>query len=120
MVVGGATEQIRPLLLRQPVLITENPEWEEGIAASLRAGLRTITEFSRQIENVIFTLCDQPFLNTSVLSTLIHARAQQGKPIVAARYGGQAGATALVHRQAFQFIGSSNRRSRRPPLDQCL
>src|SRR3954467_3092348 len=38
VVLGANAEKIRPTLARLPVLLTENPAWAEGMAASIRAG----------------------------------------------------------------------------------
>ncbi|MCF3651195.1 nucleotidyltransferase family protein [Synoicihabitans lomoniglobus] len=101
VVLGGAADRVRPLLAKYPVLVTDNPAWEEGVASSLRAGLTTVNEFSRQIGSVLFTLCDQPALSSPALQALWAVRRQTGKSVVAASYGGHPGAPALIDRKHF-------------------
>ena len=47
VVLGAHAAQIRPVLARLPVLIAETPEWSEGMAASIRAGVGMLRQFSR-------------------------------------------------------------------------
>ena len=37
VVLGAHAERIRPLFARLPVLVVENPTWQEGMASSIRA-----------------------------------------------------------------------------------
>lgn len=101
VVLGAHAEEIKPTLVRHPVLIVENPAWEEGLASSLRAGLQTALTFSRQLDAVIFTLCDQPELRADVLTSLLARRSETGRSVVAASYGGHPGAPALLQRRHF-------------------
>lgn len=101
VVVGGAADEIRPLLVRRPVLVADNPAWEEGVASSVRVGLDTLEKFSRDIDSVLLTLCDQPGLNTNAYRALLAARQRSDRPVVAAHYGGHPGAPALIHRSYF-------------------
>lgn len=101
VVLGAHAEVIKPSLVRHPVLIVENPVWEEGLASSLRTGLQTALTFSHQLDAILFTLCDQPALGRDVLESLLNRRALSRRSVVAARYGGHPGAPALLHRRHF-------------------
>ncbi len=101
VVLGSGANTLRPLLSPYPVLLAENPAWEEGLASSLRTGLETAITFSRQIEAALFTVCDQPALSSEVLRTLLQRRANRSCSAVAARYDGHAGTPALLHAQHF-------------------
>ncbi len=101
VVVGAGAERLRTLLAAQPVLIVENPAWEEGLASSLRTGLDTALTFSRQIAAVVFSVCDQPALDASVFRALLERRAGRNCSAVASCHAGQAGVPALLHRRHF-------------------
>ncbi len=104
VVTGGNAEAIRPLLVRHPVLIADNPAWEEGVASSLRTGLATAATFSHEIAGVLFCLGDQPALSAEALVSLLETRQRTGKSVVATRYDDQLGAPALIQRRHFTAL----------------
>jgi len=104
VVLGANAEKIRPVLARLPVLITESPAWAEGMAASIRAGVTTLQQFSRKLDGALFALCDQPAFSAEVIAQLLAAQSTTGRSIIAARYGGHNGAPALFLRQHFPAL----------------
>ena len=50
---GAHAEKIRPVLARLPVLIADSPAWAEGMAASIRAGVTTLRQFSRALDGAL-------------------------------------------------------------------
>jgi molybdenum cofactor cytidylyltransferase len=106
VVLGANADQIRPVLARLPVLIAENPEWSEGMAASIRAGVSTLRQFSRGLDAALLALCDQPAFSADVIAQLVAAQRATGRSIVAARYAGRNGAPALFHREHFPVLAS--------------
>jgi molybdenum cofactor cytidylyltransferase len=104
VVLGANAEQIRPALARLPVLITENPAWAEGMAASIRAGVTTVQQFSRHLDAVVIALCDQPAFSTDTITQLVAAQHTTGRSIVAAHYAGRHGAPALFLREHFPTL----------------
>jgi len=106
VVLGAQAEAIRPLLARHPVLIAENPAWAEGMAASIRAGVTTLRQFSRALDAAVIALCDQPRFSSEVIAHLVAAQRATGRSIVAAHYAGRNGAPALFLREHFPTLGS--------------
>ncbi|HEY1109617.1 MAG TPA: nucleotidyltransferase family protein [Opitutaceae bacterium] len=104
VVLGANAEKIRPALARLPVLVTENPAWAEGMAASIRAGVTTLQQFSRHLDAALIALCDQPAFSAASIERLLAARHQPGRSIVAARYSGRQGAPALFLREHFPTL----------------
>lgn len=104
VVLGAHAEKIRPLLARLPVLVADNPAWSEGMAASIRAGVTTLRQFSRQLDGALVALCDQPAFSADVITQLVAAQRATGRSIVAARYGGRHGAPALFLREHFETL----------------
>lgn len=101
VVLGASAPAFRTLLAPHPVIITENPAWEEGLASSLRAGLDTALTFARECAAVIFAVCDQPALNAATFQALLDRYAAGEASAVAARYDGHPGTPALLQRQHF-------------------
>lgn len=104
VVLGAHAGSIRPVLAHLPVLITENPAWAEGMAASIRAGIATIQQFSRALDGAIVALCDQPGFSTEVIDRLVAVQQTTGRSIVAARHGGRNAAPALFLRRHFPTL----------------
>jgi molybdenum cofactor cytidylyltransferase len=106
VVLGAHAEKIRPALARLPVLIAENPAWAEGMAASIRAGMTTLRQFSRKLDAALVALCDQPAFSADVIAQLVAAQRTTGRSIVAAHYGGRHGAPALFLREHFPALAA--------------
>lgn len=71
-------DRLQPSL---PLRIVENPDWSEGMASSIRAGVAAAEG------DVVITLCDQPRITPAHLRALVAA----GSPIAATGYSGIAG-----------------------------
>ncbi len=106
VVLGAHAEKIRPVLARLPVLIAENPAWAEGMAASLRAGITTLRQFSRRLDAALIALCDQPAFSAATIARIVAAQRETGRSIVAARYNGRHGAPALFLREHFAALAA--------------
>lgn len=106
VVLGANAEKIRPSLARLPVLVTENSAWAEGMAASIRAGITTLQQFSRHLDAALIALCDQPAFSSDTIARLVAAQRASGRSIAAAHYAGRNGAPALFLRQHFATLAS--------------
>jgi len=94
LVIDGETmlqraERIAREVADEVVVVTEqlNPDAAEGIASSIRTGVRLAGEDAR----ILITLCDQPLITAAHLRSLLAIDA----PIVATGYAGIAGAPAV-------------------------
>lgn len=104
VVLGANAEKIRPVLAKLPVLIAENPAWAEGMAASLRAGVTMLRQFSRALDAAVIALCDQPAFSAEVIARLVATQRATGRSVVAARYATRNGAPALFTRELFPTL----------------
>ena len=104
VVLGAHAEKIRPVLARLPVLIADSPAWAEGMAASIRAGVTTLRQFSRALDGALVALCDQPAFSADTIARLVAAQGSSGRSIVAAHYRGRRGAPALFLREHFETL----------------
>jgi molybdenum cofactor cytidylyltransferase len=80
-----------------------NPDWQQGMSSSMQAGLRFLME-KEVIDQVVLMLCDQPFVDASLLDQLITARETSGKGIVAAAYSNTLGVPALFDKRYFEEL----------------
>ncbi len=104
IVLGARAEAIRPEVARLPVLVADNPDWAEGLASSIRAGIRVLDSFSLSLEAAVLVLVDQPGLSTGSVTRLADEHHRTGKTIVAARYDNHPGPPALFARRHFHEL----------------
>jgi molybdenum cofactor cytidylyltransferase len=65
--------------------LVENPEWEEGIASSLRVGLDALTRMSR-CDVALIIIGDQPYISEEVVEELIESHRRSGLPVTIPKY----------------------------------
>ena len=99
VVVGSNAELIMTNM--SGVKVIENKGWAEGISSSIRAGLKCSHELEPAAEGVMLMVCDQPYLDSSLLRNIVRTQQETCKPIVACDYGGSYGTPALFHKTFF-------------------
>lgn len=104
VVLGAEQESIARTLEGLPVIPAYNPNWEKGMSGSLRAGLDKAEELVPELDALIFTVCDQPMVTTTLLLELLDTRRITGKPIVACAYKDARGTPALFDRSIFPAL----------------
>ena len=103
VVVLGANHQ---LLMPEPaMLIVEyNPDWQQGMGASISAGIKRLLAEKPTVQNVLLMLCDQPFADTALLQKLINAKQNSNNKIIASAYENTLGAPVLFDRSYFNEL----------------
>lgn len=104
VVLGSRAEEIAGELDDTSIEIVVNAEWANGIASSLKAGLKRLTESDPPPDAVIIMLSDQPFVNERTIRSLIDAYRASGKLIIASEYDGVFGVPALFDREVFDEL----------------
>ena len=104
VVLGAHADSIEKETEGIDVRIVKNSEWEEGMASSIRCGVKAFTEITSEAQGVILMVCDQPFVTASLLNELINAHQTTGKSIVACSYENTFGPPALFHRSLFEEL----------------
>ena len=98
---GAERMRIESEIKDDAVLVVHNPEWEEGMASSIRHGLSYLTENLQNITSVILMVCDQPFVSVELLHNLIVEQEKTLKSIVASYYSEIAGTPVLFDKSIF-------------------
>jgi molybdenum cofactor cytidylyltransferase len=98
VVLGADSGEIAGTLKDRPVTIVANPDWEEGMASSLRAGLASVDDRSGA---ALFIPADMPRLSPVVMRAIVSHFQALGKHIVIPTYGGRRGNPVLVARALF-------------------
>jgi molybdenum cofactor cytidylyltransferase len=101
VVIGAYGGDVAAALEGLPVHIVENPAWEEGQSASLKAGLAALPGAAGA---AIFLLADQPNVPAVLIRSLCEAHDRSLSPIVAPLVDGQRGNPVLFDRAAFSAL----------------
>jgi molybdenum cofactor cytidylyltransferase len=120
VVLGARFQEISQTVLNKNVQIIFNENWESGMASSVIEGIKT----HLNAEKVIISLCDQPYLNTSIFESLILEEKSSRKPIIASNYGNQIGVpilfNQLVYNDLLSLKGDKGARSILPKYNDSI
>ena len=78
-----------------------NENWKSGMSSSIKIGLAQLVEIAPEIDAVLISLCDQPFVTAEMLNRFSEKFAASDASVVAANYNGVAGVPALFSRELF-------------------
>ncbi|WP_405512633.1 NTP transferase domain-containing protein [Spirosoma sp. KNUC1025] len=98
VVLGAHRARIVPELTGLPITLVDNPSWPTGQASSLKTGLAALYLTHKDIDAVLVLHIDQPLVSLGLLLHMLEVRQDEGKGIVACRYGTQVGVPALFNR----------------------
>ena len=101
IVLGADESMIRSKVDEKNIHTAYNSGWQEGIASSIRCGLKKLEKIAPNADAAILMVCDQPHITSSLLKNLFITQQQTGKPIVASYYNDVAGTPALFHKNIF-------------------
>lgn len=101
VVLGAEADRIRPAVEDLAVSIVTNPNWHEGIASSLRAGVLAIERELPGARGLIAMPADQPGLTALHLCRIDETQRARGASIVASDYGDHRGPPAFFGRRHF-------------------
>ena len=81
-----------------------NSEWEEGIGASIRNGLKHILNNQPETNAILITMVDQPFVNAQHLQKIANAYDPARPMIIASAYTSTFGVPVLVDNYYFEKL----------------
>lgn len=105
VVVGAESEKILAETDLGDAGVIENPEWEEGIASSLRVGLDALTRLSR-VERVVIMMGDQPDVSPEVVERLLEEHRRAKRPVSIPKYRYTLGNPVVVDRSLWSRVMS--------------
>jgi molybdenum cofactor cytidylyltransferase len=105
VVLGAHEEEILEAVDFGDAMIVLNPEWEEGIASSLRVGLDAIGRDS-QVARAFLVLGDQPHIHPDVPAGLLEGMERSDKMAMVPKYRFQRGNPVLVDRRLWSRLMS--------------
>lgn len=105
VVLGSDIDEILERVDLDDCGVVENPEWEEGIASSLRVGLDALLQKSRA-DAALIVIGDQPQLDQRVVAEVVDTFARAGRPVVIPKYRYTWGNPVLVDRSLWPRLMS--------------
>lgn len=98
VVIGCQAQQVRAALAGLDVTLAECPDWEQGIAASIRAG---VSALDMRADGALLLLGDQPRVDAALLDALLDVFEADGIERAACAYAGSLGVPAVFGRRYF-------------------
>jgi len=98
LVLGASADEIKKTINTQQLRIVNNISWATGKASSIRSGLNAISSAST---GVLIFLCDQPYLSTKLICSIIQAGDTSGADIIAPAVGDQLSNPVLFKKRIF-------------------
>jgi molybdenum cofactor cytidylyltransferase len=105
VILGHDSEQILAGTDLGDAYVVENPEWEEGIASSLRVALDALTRLSR-CDKALVVIGDQPDVPVATVEELLASHARAGKPVTVPKYRYNWGNPVVVDRSLWDRVMS--------------
>ena len=99
VVTGAQGDAVAAELQGTGARIMHNPDWQSGMAGSLRAALRALDDSG--CDAALLMVCDQPRIGTAHLAALAALWQNAPSRAAAAAYDGQPGVPAIVPRSWF-------------------
>lgn len=97
VVIGAAADQVRAVLVDEPVQVVDATNWDEGMGASLRAGLKASPQ---DVDGVVVVPVDVPGLTAAAVRRVAGNRSA----LVRAVYDGQPGHPVYLGRDHWDAI----------------
>ena len=101
LVLGAKTDIMEAGIAHHKLTVVENPHWQQGMASSIRAGLNSLLAAEPGATAALIMVCDQPFVNASLVDNLLSLHAEGNYTIVASRYENTTGVPALFDKSLF-------------------
>ena len=104
VVLGHESEAVRRRLAGKRVRFVENPDYREGLATSVRAGIKIV---SPDADGIMIYLADQPLLEPAEINLLVHAFARAkdaGKSIVVPFFGDRRGNPVILDQSYREMV----------------
>jgi len=98
VVLGAGADRLRGELEGLPVTRVLNERWSDGMAGSIRVGVREVQREGDPPDAVLLLLCDQPHLSADVVRRVLAMFDGREGSCVACEYGGTVGPPALFER----------------------
>ncbi len=103
-VLGANAGIVGTALDGSPLIIEVNSAWQDGMSTSIAAGLNKLLETEPDLDAVMITLSDQPFVTQHTIKQFLLKYSGGRKSIISSRYDGALGVPALFGNERFNEL----------------
>lgn len=104
LVLGANAKSIQSQLPIMNVNIVINDQWKQGMSSSIKTGLLAALSDNKDLKGVLMVVCDQPYIDGSILKSLMELQIEKDTPMAAAYYNNVIGTPALFHQSIFNDL----------------
>ena len=104
VVLGANSALIKPTIENKPITVIQNDDWREGMASSIRTGIKGIQNSELNVSSVILMLCDQPFVDAAILNALAKSNADNYGGIAGCAYNDTIGPPVIFDKAYFDEL----------------
>ena len=104
IVLGAEAAAIQAQLPDANLHVVINEDWREGMGSSIRFGLKQMIKADANLDGVLILVCDQPFIKSESVQSLIQMQKSTGLPMAACFYEDIVGTPALFHQSMFSDL----------------
>ena len=101
VILGANRERIEAEVDLSGVKVVANSGWQEGMASSIRLGVKELSKQAPESAGVLLMVCDQPAVTSEHVSRMIEIFRKQPASAIASTYAGKRGIPAIFPRSAF-------------------
>ncbi len=105
VVLGAYENEIKSIIDFSSSELVVNYNWGEGMSSSMKIGLSNLIK-SKNIDQVVIMLSDQPFVNEILLNSMITTQFESKKGIICCAYDDTLGVPVLFTRKYFEELFS--------------
>jgi molybdenum cofactor cytidylyltransferase len=104
LVLGAHADLILPHISTGRCRMVRNQNWAEGMSSSIRYGLASAISQNPSLDAAIFVLCDQPYLTSEIIDTIVLRYQENPKRIINCNYGDGYGPPTLFSSALFPLL----------------
>lgn len=104
LVLGANYEVVAAEAEKFDLQVLQNTDWAQGMGTSIAAGTSWLCNKYPDLDAVMVSVCDQPYLSAGVFEHLIEEARRTGKTIVASAYAGTVGVPVLFTKYHFNEL----------------
>ncbi|MEV2250791.1 nucleotidyltransferase family protein [Streptomyces sp. NPDC050147] len=106
VVLGADADAVREKASLPGCVLIDNPDWQEGMGSSLRAGLASLRDAGDGTDAALVSLVDQPGIGPAAVAR-VHAAFSSPATLAAAAYDGERGHPVLFGADHWAGIAAS-------------
>ena len=106
VITGANADEVEKEIKNKKVEFVFNKSWKEGMASSIAAGVKKAITLINDIEKIIITVSDQPFVSSTLFKQLYQTQEKNVQQIVACSYADTIGTPVLFTQNYFDALMS--------------